>query len=1392
MCRYDDAEKTRRCGGKTKGMKMELNEETVEEVNLPNISLPVTPPTKFDLVFPSAASTPVVNTFESASPITVTEDTKTCSSVDKFTISNPLSVAEHKDTTITNNNESNCVISPAIQFVSDKDSNLRSSGTEKGDNSEMCFDVEPATEMKTESVANILDKKVESTDKDDLNEASSSSVSLDKLKASPETWECGTQKICNKSDETKFAASEIPHSSAGSVSSSTPVQVSSDVEVKMSPDTLECTSCHEQNLSSAAVCSKCTPGQSYSKPFQYSNDEAGRNAKASLGKMWVTLFGGTPPPSSFATTPIPTTTGGSSSTTTASVSSGSQVLTTATSSVVAKPTDTSSLQQGTSSFGIKQTSKLPPNKDKRQSEVPKGSQSSDSRDTVTKTKSQKLNELEENSELIKPVGTLENKKSKEKSHNKKVSFAFEFTKKPSSTTKTVDTIKPAINFGAAIPGVANFSSVQPSTTTSSFSFTSSNTMAAVTTTVTTTVLAPITTVTTSMTGAPVSLATTTSASNWFSFGVPKSSNIFGGTSGIAFGQPTATTSSTPSFGTSLKTSTAFTLNFAQSKPCGGSNKGSVTTIATATVSAPITTVTTSMTGAPVSLATTTSASNWFSFGVPKSSNIFGGTSGIAFGQPTTTTSSTPSFGTSLKTSTAFTLNFAQSKPCGGSNKGPVPNIVTTAVSAPITTVMTSMTGAPVSLATTTSASNWFSFGVPKSSNIFGGTSGIAFGQPTTTTSSTPSFGTSLKTSTAFTLNFAQSKPCGGSNKRLVTNTVTTTVSAPITTVTTSMTGAPVSLATTTSASNWFSFGVPKSSETFGGSSGIPFGQPTTTISSTPSFETSLKTSTPFTLNFAQSNPFGGSNKASVTTIASEEMAHNFRSITSVATTAVTTTPAFSSISSLPSFSMDITGAARSTIPVYGTAGIYTSVLPATSNITIMTTGFGSTPNFGAGFSNPATGFNSGSASNSSVPSLGQTALTSGAANKGSASAVSNAGLKLHKSPLVRSQSDLTTKGMGMDVDDGTVEEVNLPNISLPATSLPRFDSVVPPTASTHSVISTSKFPRGTVRPNLVTRRVPPIKSPVNFGSEAELKKPVETWQCMYCHVQNLSSAAVCNTCGARQKNGTQETIWPPGKSTVQPSDFTNTQNTCTCREKNPFSWKKCPVCDTNRPRLDTGTESPIKQPVNFGSGAEFKKPAGTGQQNSTQIKEAIRPVQPSGFKPITNTPNTCTCRDGNPFSWKKCQVCETRPPKPPANVEFREKFKELAKGPPSFGTNLKTSNKGPVTTTASKEIHNIFGSITSATTTIPSTTAASRNTTSSSSFGMATTTPSFSFNMGASRSIIPTSGTSMSVATTNNTTMTTDNVNEQKIISDLATAFNICSVNNSRAPRRRPRASDFF
>ena len=270
-------------GGKIRAKGKELEEDPVEAVNLPNISLPLTSLPKFDFVVPPAASTPAVtSTFKFASPITVTENTRTCLPADNFTFSKPLSAVDNKDVRVSR--KINCVDTSvgncptklgAVQFISGSNSKSFEKGDRKlvsckNSESETCVGIKPATELVAGSVMDILGKKSKSAVEAELKEvSSSSSMSLDKFKPSPGTWECGICLIRNSSDATKCAACETTHTSAGLVSSTTAsTPPSPGIQSGPNKDMWECSSCHVQNACSAAVCRKCLVARTGQKPSE--------------------------------------------------------------------------------------------------------------------------------------------------------------------------------------------------------------------------------------------------------------------------------------------------------------------------------------------------------------------------------------------------------------------------------------------------------------------------------------------------------------------------------------------------------------------------------------------------------------------------------------------------------------------------------------------------------------------------------------------------------------------------------------------------------------------------------------------------------------------------------------------------------------------------------------------------------------------------------------------------------------------------------------------------------------------------------------------------------------------------------------------------------------------
>ncbi|PNF42978.1 hypothetical protein B7P43_G09582 [Cryptotermes secundus] len=279
--RFEDDGKEGRHVGKIRGKVKELEEGTVEAVNLPHISLPLTSVPKFDFVVPPAADMPAgISTFKFASPIIVKENARTCLPNDNFALSDPLSAVGNKKITV--DTKSNCDDTSipncptklsGVQFVSRSD-NKKNEGEiashKNSNDGEMCFGIKRATKRAACGVMDIQGKKPYCTDKAELKEVDSSSISLDKLKPAPEIWECGDCMIHNRIDDTKCLACKAPRTSAGSLTStaaSTPE--CPRIQVSASDVMWECSSCHVHNLYSATVCSKClvarTEGLSHGK-----------------------------------------------------------------------------------------------------------------------------------------------------------------------------------------------------------------------------------------------------------------------------------------------------------------------------------------------------------------------------------------------------------------------------------------------------------------------------------------------------------------------------------------------------------------------------------------------------------------------------------------------------------------------------------------------------------------------------------------------------------------------------------------------------------------------------------------------------------------------------------------------------------------------------------------------------------------------------------------------------------------------------------------------------------------------------------------------------------------------------------------------------------------------
>jgi hypothetical protein len=287
-----------------RGKVKEQEEETVEAVNLPNISLPLTSLPKFDFVVPPAAEiSAVTSTFKFASPIVVTENARTCFPKDNFTFSEPLSAVGKKDIAV--GTKINCVDTSipncptklsGVQFVSECDSKVISSkkdgsrimSRKNSEDQEMCFGIKPATELAAGSVMDILGKKPSFTYKTEFKEVSSSSSNpLDKFKPASGVWECASCLIHNRSDAVKCVSCKNSRTSTGPVSSTTAFMPKCPrTHVSASRDMWECGSCHVHNLYSATVCSKCLVARTGEGPSQSKEPEQPAVSISGLGNKF--------------------------------------------------------------------------------------------------------------------------------------------------------------------------------------------------------------------------------------------------------------------------------------------------------------------------------------------------------------------------------------------------------------------------------------------------------------------------------------------------------------------------------------------------------------------------------------------------------------------------------------------------------------------------------------------------------------------------------------------------------------------------------------------------------------------------------------------------------------------------------------------------------------------------------------------------------------------------------------------------------------------------------------------------------------------------------------------------------------------------------------------------
>lgn len=229
--------------GKVLGRKANIEEEeTVKEVNLPSIALPITVLPKFDIEVPPKSSSPPtsVGALKFASPIMIQDFSRTASSEIAFTFSEPLSVSENRfDGTSLNTNksfyaETDIPVKPKIDSsISDnnvKETSVFSSLTSVSGGSQKvslfssdlkikCAPTQTAEGKNPDSapVKNVPEASPKNgevlhlgTPSGTVKSASSGGSWGSILKASSDTWECGTCLIRNKPSASRCIACTEP------------------------------------------------------------------------------------------------------------------------------------------------------------------------------------------------------------------------------------------------------------------------------------------------------------------------------------------------------------------------------------------------------------------------------------------------------------------------------------------------------------------------------------------------------------------------------------------------------------------------------------------------------------------------------------------------------------------------------------------------------------------------------------------------------------------------------------------------------------------------------------------------------------------------------------------------------------------------------------------------------------------------------------------------------------------------------------------------------------------------------------------------------------------------------------------------------------------------------
>ncbi|XP_067008774.2 nuclear pore complex protein Nup153 isoform X2 [Anabrus simplex] len=233
-----------------KMMKSSHIEYEASDVNLPEVSLPITTMPKFDIIVPpvsTAASSVESNIFKFSPPITVTSALPNVTAQGKFIFSAPLNKGIGQ-AVVTQNFLPLC---PSLLESVDSFKNkpkIVGKGLvpkSKGQSNSVGFDIKPASELKTGSVMDFFAQQKKEESGKDKNSVSASEGFGEAFKPASGTWECDACMIRNKADATVCLACETPR------------QAKAALLAKPS-STWTCSSCFVPNKDSDAACVCCT------------------------------------------------------------------------------------------------------------------------------------------------------------------------------------------------------------------------------------------------------------------------------------------------------------------------------------------------------------------------------------------------------------------------------------------------------------------------------------------------------------------------------------------------------------------------------------------------------------------------------------------------------------------------------------------------------------------------------------------------------------------------------------------------------------------------------------------------------------------------------------------------------------------------------------------------------------------------------------------------------------------------------------------------------------------------------------------------------------------------------------------------------------------------------